>query len=268
MQVEFCCPGKEMSFLVKNYETIYSQLPIEVKDKFIPRSDVSIVFNLNGKVKCIDGDTCYVLPKYYITPVQFKHSELEINGPINSFIVVCKVSVLYRLLNIDLSAHNNMPYIGIKDPKFETLWKKLSAVEGMANQISIFESYFSSYFLHKPYKPDTIDNFYDSITENAVSSPLTILMADNSMKNRSLRRHFSKRIGASPKYIARLVRAHFLWRKIESSKVVDFQDIVFEYGYFDQSHLIKDFKSIFGEAPLYFLKRNREQVKLVTGIDF
>lgn len=62
------------------------------------------------------------------------------------------------------------------------------------------------------------------------------------LSNRQFERVFSKRIGFSPKFFARLVRFGNAWVLKESSPQVSWTKIAHHCGYYDQMHLIRDFK--------------------------
>ena len=66
---------------------------------------------------------------------------------------------------------------------------------------------------------------------------------------RSLQRLFSQYVGASPKWVIRRYRLHELLEQMHSGKRPDWAQLAVDLGYFDQAHLINDFKSIVGYAP-------------------
>ncbi len=66
---------------------------------------------------------------------------------------------------------------------------------------------------------------------------------------RSLQRLFSQYVGISPKWVIRRYRLHELLEQMHSGKRLDWVQLAVELGYFDQAHLINDFKAITGFAP-------------------
>jgi AraC-like DNA-binding protein len=77
---------------------------------------------------------------------------------------------------------------------------------------------------------------------------------------RSLQRMFSQYVGVSPKWVIRRYRLHELLERMHSGEQLDWAQLAVELGYFDQAHLINDFKSIVGHAPTEYpgLLRQRE----------
>jgi AraC-like DNA-binding protein len=69
---------------------------------------------------------------------------------------------------------------------------------------------------------------------------------------RSLERLFREYVGASPKWVIRRYRLHELMEKFDSRTQPDWAQVALDLGYFDQAHLINDFKSIVGCTPTQY----------------
>ena len=72
---------------------------------------------------------------------------------------------------------------------------------------------------------------------------------------RSLQRLFSEYVGASPKWVIRRYRLHELIERFGGGAEIDWAQTALDLGYFDQAHLINDFKSIVGCSPLQYRER-------------
>jgi transcriptional regulator GlxA family with amidase domain len=68
---------------------------------------------------------------------------------------------------------------------------------------------------------------------------------------RQFERVFEQRIGLPPKYFSRLVRFAHAWVIKEQQPNTSWIKIAYECGYFDQMHLIRDFKEFAGVNPAY-----------------
>ena len=69
------------------------------------------------------------------------------------------------------------------------------------------------------------------------------------LSNRQFERVFKDRIGMSPKFFSRLVRFGNAWVLKESSPTLTWLTIAHQCGYYDQMHLIRDFKEFTGTNP-------------------
>lgn len=86
------------------------------------------------------------------------------------------------------------------------------------------------------------------------------------VSKRQLERQFQQRIGIPPKFFVRLVRFSKAWTLKEHNPTMRWTTIAYDCGYFDQMHLIRDFKDFAGVTPSVieaefnnspFLLRNR-----------
>jgi methylphosphotriester-DNA--protein-cysteine methyltransferase len=67
-----------------------------------------------------------------------------------------------------------------------------------------------------------------------------------------MERKFATLIGKTPKQYSKLVRFQAVIRELSKNQVIDWAQLAYAYGYADQSHLIKDFKSISGLTPVSY----------------
>jgi AraC-like DNA-binding protein len=80
------------------------------------------------------------------------------------------------------------------------------------------------------------------------------LASRSAMGARSLQRLFSDYVGASPKWVIRRYRLHELIEKLNSGATLNWAQVALDLGYFDQAHLINDFKAIIGLSPIEYRK--------------
>jgi AraC-like DNA-binding protein len=66
---------------------------------------------------------------------------------------------------------------------------------------------------------------------------------------------FTREVGMTPKLYLRMVRFERLLRDIFPHASVDWAETAADYGYYDQSHLIRDFHAFAGMAPSAYLAR-------------
>jgi AraC-like DNA-binding protein len=76
----------------------------------------------------------------------------------------------------------------------------------------------------------------------------------SAMGARTLQRLFSDYVGASPKWVIRRYRLHELIEQFHSGMRVEWAQLALDLGYFDQAHLINDFKSMVGLSPVEYQK--------------
>lgn len=75
------------------------------------------------------------------------------------------------------------------------------------------------------------------------------LCKDVGMSQTNLEDHFKAMIGTSPKLYCRIARFIASYRFILQNTHVEWCELAYRYGFFDQSHFIREFKSFFGYSP-------------------
>lgn len=81
---------------------------------------------------------------------------------------------------------------------------------------------------------------------------VTSICKELSVGERYLQQLFQKYVGLSPKFFARIVRFSYIFRVIKESSP-DWAQVVYEAGYYDQSHFIRNFKAFTGEDPSAYI---------------
>jgi methylphosphotriester-DNA--protein-cysteine methyltransferase len=69
---------------------------------------------------------------------------------------------------------------------------------------------------------------------------------------------FKRMVGISPKALARLYRLKHVLRSIDPTQAVDWMQIVYQSGYYDQAHFSKDFQAFTGHSPTNYLRLRRQ----------
>lgn len=76
------------------------------------------------------------------------------------------------------------------------------------------------------------------------------------ISNQYLERQFLEHIGISPKQFAKVIRIRSLTEFHKKQPRVSLTDLAYNFGYFDQSHFIKDFQTVTNSSPKAFFNCN------------
>jgi len=91
---------------------------------------------------------------------------------------------------------------------------------------------------------------------SAGSIRIDALAREIGISRQHLARQFLHHVGVSPKTFARVMRFRRLTDRLHTSDV-DWADVAAEHGFYDQSHLIADFRELAGTTPNAFHFSNR-----------
>ncbi len=119
----------------------------------------------------------------------------------------------------------------------------------------------SGFFQERIPPPDEMVRLATRLVEQILTEPEIKAVEDLASRSglgiRSLQRLFSEYVGISPKWVIRRYRLHELVDRLNSGEDFNWPDLALELGYFDQAHLINDFRSIVGQPPDHYRKLDR-----------
>lgn len=87
--------------------------------------------------------------------------------------------------------------------------------------------------------------------------PVSDIAADVGVSHGHLDREFTRVVGLTPRAVARLLRMRRLLERIDIRDTVGWSDLAAELGWYDQAHLIRDFKRHTGVTPTDYLAAQR-----------
>jgi len=264
MKYSFSSPSDSCHPLVFQYQHIQADNGnIPVIDRHISNGYASLVFNPSGQV-AIHEERIITLPTHFIVVPLFRAIKIAVFGDIDSFIVTCQAPVLSKLLSLNFNILESGYYCLSESYDLKLIVNQYVQCKSEKERIDIIEHFFIDKGLIN-YAEDEIDLLYNEIMNGRGCKPIAEHIEQFDKSPRYFREHFIKRVGVNAKTLARIVRVNHLWSMILENSAIDFQDMVFEGNYFDQAHLIHDFKKIVGENPSVFFRRNLDNVKIISG---
>jgi AraC-like DNA-binding protein len=93
----------------------------------------------------------------------------------------------------------------------------------------------------------------DQLLAERGQTRLPALAATAGLSERQLERRFRSAVGLGPKALARLVRFQEVYRRLGEDVPSNWVDIALDCGYFDQAHLLRDFRELAGSPPSHLL---------------
>ncbi len=79
------------------------------------------------------------------------------------------------------------------------------------------------------------------------------LQKETHTSRKTLERAFVNQLGIFPKLYSRISRYNNVKESIQKSSSIHWQEIYYQFGYYDQSHFISEFKQFSGKTPTEFL---------------
>lgn len=142
--------------------------------------------------------------------------------------------------------------VGSKMKDVESLLRK---EKDNTTRIEIANRFFDEACAEVP-KDHPVDKALDMIFGKKGMMAVADIYSEMGITERYLEQLFQKYVGLSPKFLARVVRFSYIFQVIKDQNP-DWAAVVYEAGYYDQSHFIKNFKQFTGEDPSAYIFAER-----------
>jgi AraC-like DNA-binding protein len=178
-----------------------------------------------------------------------KHFYLENTGRSGIFAIKLRPSAATHLFGTQMSELTNkvidLQTLG-KDHDLLVLDKAVRYAKPAERQ-STCERFFFDRIDRVP-RNHPVDNAVNEIFKQHGMVAIKELAEVLAIGERYIEQIFKKYIGLSPKLFSRIVRFNYIFQLIQD-KDPNWSDVVFQSGFYDQSHFIRNFKAFTGEDP-------------------
>jgi AraC-like DNA-binding protein len=127
----------------------------------------------------------------------------------------------------------------------------LSPSKYIAESVGLIESFLIGIYTEQT--NSRVDFALNSILQRQGFVNIRELAQIACLSESQFRKRFNEEVGMSPKEYSKIVRIKFVSTLLHKHPETNLTELTYELGYFDQSHFIKDFKSVTGISPKHFL---------------
>lgn len=254
--------NRKLEGILSNYiETIFyhkGYMPEHNIEKVVPTGNVFIIMEFDGFERHTFDDQLQPTGSYRSVWVSGVHkSHINISAHQNS-----------EMLVIQFKPHGAYPFIK-KESKFYS--NSVSAAEKIFgasildvhreveketkinSKFQIIENWLINIFDEKSQPTGEFVNILDILMTNPFSKHKE-LVGNYSKTQKHLIEQFKKYCGLTPKEMHRIFRFNSVLATIHQKQEIQWTDIVYETGYSDQSHFIKEFQKFSGFNPSEYIK--------------
>lgn len=230
-------------------------------EKIFPHGAAELIVNLSRPQRLLNKDDPSQATEY---------REAWVSGGQRSFLVV-ESTQDYKAVGIRFRPGGAYPFLRMPMIEFtdqvvelDQLWGRsvgllrerlLEAVTPEAKFASI-ERFLLKLLRRERIEHRVVDYALARIGGDRNEGPFLIddLIRELGVSSRHLRRLFQRHVGLGPKLVTRILAFQRVLGHFESAVGPRLTDISHLYGYYDQAHMIRDFKAFAGVSPSAFLK--------------
>lgn len=220
--------------------------------RIIPTGNIELVFH-RGSQMIQNGKT---IPRTTVSGQTLSFSDLVPTGTVNMIAVVfhsfgAKAFFdipIYKFSNLTLSADdlNIKPLKELEDKILDTKDDNIS--------IRLIESFLISRL--KPLREYNYNRIVTAVnTINLCNEEVSVsnLAATVCLSSKQFRRIFNEHIGVTPKEFMRIIRFHKALFILQNDPTTTLTSLAYECGYYDQAHMITEFKLFSGYTPREYI---------------
>lgn len=240
--------------------------------RLAPNFDMLLMFNFGEPVNVSFGNGPFEGEKVervgVLGPLR-KMLNYEILPRMELILLIFTMDGFYRLFQKEVDEIDGEKVIDPKlfanDTLFDDLWLVLKNTKGMEERVQLLREFLLSMTKKSD---EAIVPLFDTLAyfDNPNLEPVKAIAGDLSLSERTIQLRFKKYIGFAPKEMLRFKRFKLVLNYlIENSKgPVKWMEVVYQHGYHDQSHLIKDFRHYLGTTPKKFVAQLKDELFCVS----
>lgn len=264
---------EELSDILRHFYCFEINEDAEIQTgRLAPNFDMLLMFNFNKPVRISFGSESFEgeqLERVGVLGPLRKMLNYEMLPRMDLVIVIFTMDGFYRLFQTEIADINGEkvidPNVFFNDTLFDDLWLVLKNTGTMEERVQLL----SEFILSMTKKSDeAVVPLFESLAyfDDPKLEPVKAIAQDLNLSERTIQLRFKKYIGFAPKEMLRFKRFKLVLNHlIDNSKThMEWMEIIYQYGYHDQSHLIKDFQHYLGTTPKKFVAKLKDELFCVS----
>ena len=220
-------------------------------EKIVPDGFPEIIFHYGEPYKINISGQWELQAKDLVAGQISRFFNLRNTGRIGMFAIKFQPWALHRLFGLKMETLTDQVIPLPKDLKHQ-----LADIETIAISSAAFETKMlgvEEYFRKQISSADlqevsTAQRAAEEILKHHGNINLKEMRETLNVSERTLQRTFKSQIGASTKFYSRIIRLSNVFKMVSEEKV-DWAKVIFDAGFYDQPHFIRNFKEFTGEEP-------------------
>ena len=249
--------GYSENFVKLYWELSYSHTEIYGgPEPVLPDGCVEIIFDFRDRfVTYLSGDVTQIQPRSIVAGQLTSRLMIGPSGETDIFGVRLRSESAFSLLGVSMAEIRDQ-IVDLHDVLGaieNELFEKLAAANGFDGRIAVFEKYL--FALNARPASAELTECVTILRSTKGAKQIAHCAAHLRWSERRLERTFNEQIGLSPKLFARILRFQSLLARAAKDKSA-LLDHAFAAGYYDQSHMIRDFRNFAGVTPMEYFGRD------------
>jgi AraC-like DNA-binding protein len=189
-----------------------------------------------------------------VGPQTFSRAQLSMSGRIHVFNILFQPAGLNQLIGVDMrSLVNQDPAASdVLGRSAVRLGDRVRAASDFPARVRATEQWLDGVMERRASPNETVSRVSALLITTAGQTRVDELVRLSGISASQLQRRFNEQVGLNPKGYARLIRFDRALVARRSAPERPWTDILYDLGYFDQAHFIREFHMFAGISPTRF----------------
>ena len=226
----------------------------------IPNYEMLLVFSFGPDIPISLGHQSYLIQQTAVIGPLQKLLRYELAPGADVMVVNFTLNGFYRLVGLPMHQLRGMdvfnPDVLLGDEGFQTLWAQLASTNQLNDRLQRLNEYILTHLMPPDEGTHSLMSSLPHFRQPAMD-PVKTVARMHQLSPRGVQLRFQTHLGYSAKELLRFLRFKNAVALVvqQFPLAPDWADLVFRYGYHDQSHLIKDFQQFMAMTPTEFLRQ-------------
>jgi len=253
-------PSPALAHIVKHFLIIEKDQIAHVSLRMFSDGNTGMVFNFGDPLLIYkdDSQASKTLPSSFIYGQLDTFQNIISVGKIQILIVVFHPFGISSLLKISAVELRNeiLDMETFYASESQILTEQISNSPAILTKIQTVEHFLISKLSKNPNQDQLTFQAVNLIHQQNGNLSVSQLISTLRVSERKLQRTFEEHIGLSPKRYSGVTRVQYFLKLLRKNPTVSQTKLVYDAGFFDQAHLIREMKNISGITPSQYVSQS------------
>lgn len=253
-------PSPELAPYIRHYWLLETDAAMHGSERIIPTGNIQLLFYRGDPMTLSSAkETKLIHHQSLLCGQSIGYSDLALSGRIRIIAVVFHSYGARAFFPVPMNEFDNRKVVvaDMEDLPLKELEEQVMLADDDTACIRLIETFLRQR-LHRlnPLKEYNYKRMWTAIRlidQSKGQIRLSNLSASVCLSDKQFQRIFTEHAGIGPKDYLRIVRFQYALSVMQSSPTTSFAQLAGECGYYDQSHLINEFKIFAGYTPKEYL---------------
>lgn len=237
---------------VKYYWTLEADYALAATERVIPFGNIQWCF-YRGGVSCAEDR---LDSKSLLCGQTTRYTDIVTLGKIRIVAVVFQPCGAKAFLRMPVNALSGLKVSAedLDDPELKALESRISDTDNSGQCVGLLDRFLLNRLSTSPsHHFQRLETVMKTIGQSGGNVSIDLLAGVSCLGRKQFQRVFAEHVGMNPKEFLRTVRFQHLLSRMQHSTVCHFTQLAYDCGYYDQAHLIDEFKTFSGYTPKEYL---------------